>query len=224
MLGTATVVEVVWTAVGMVGMILHAVMAMIAAGDLQHWLADGGDDRGRIAGGGNIRREILSAAVQLCFVQVGVAAMLTPPNPNVSAYSGAGLGIIVAELLLITNSLADHRTRHALLAYVEHLSVNGGITHMEPTTDGVMTLVVAAPTFGEIIARKLSSRKFWVWVAAVAGAVGLFLSGQLSAEALVTALIAASASYQVGEGIADSGQRALPAVPVASTQRVVQTP
>lgn len=57
------------------------------------------------------------------------------------------------------------------------------------------------------ITSKLTSRKFWALIAAVAAAVAGMLSGTLDVQTGVLAIAAAAGTYQLGEGIADHGKR-----------------
>lgn len=106
--------------VGLVAALGHLLMAGYARGDLTAWRQGGGDLRGVIAGRWNIRRELGNAAAQLCLVGVGLCAMTLPVRgdapPTASLISG--LLIVAAELLLLANSLLNHRDRRALLAYL----------------------------------------------------------------------------------------------------------
>lgn len=56
----------------------------------------------------------------------------------------------------------------------------------------------------EVLVDKLLSRKFWAYVVGVAGAVA-YAANLIDREGLA-AIVAASAAYQVAEGLADFGQ------------------
>lgn len=59
---------------------------------------------------------------------------------------------------------------------------------------------------GNELLRKGSSRKFWAYIGASLAAIGLFLQGQIDALALLAALVVASGTYEIGEGLADSAR------------------
>lgn len=54
------------------------------------------------------------------------------------------------------------------------------------------------------LALKLTSRKFWAAVAAIAAAVGGMVTGDLTVPQGVAAIVAAAAAYQITEAMADS--------------------
>lgn len=56
--------------------------------------------------------------------------------------------------------------------------------------------------------QRLTSRKFLLCLAAIVVAGGQFVLGNIDANALVLAITGAVASYQLGEGLADSGRSA----------------
>jgi hypothetical protein len=71
----------------------------------------------------------------------------------------------------------------------------------------MVTLETYREPFGEMLRRKFLSRKFWIWVATVCAAAASFAAGQLTPQEMMTAIGVASAAYQIGEGLADSGHR-----------------
>lgn len=60
----------------------------------------------------------------------------------------------------------------------------------------------------ETLKQKLTSRKFLMSLGAVLVAIGGYLTGATSFEAMLAGVVGAVGLYTVGEGIADSGHRA----------------
>ena len=55
--------------------------------------------------------------------------------------------------------------------------------------------------------QKLQSRKFWAFIIAIVAAVAGLATGEVTFPQFIMAVAAASGTYQLGEGIADRGNR-----------------
>lgn len=54
---------------------------------------------------------------------------------------------------------------------------------------------------------RLTSRKFLVWVGTVLALISQLILGNIDPTAFITAFVAAGATYQAAEGVADHGNR-----------------
>lgn len=114
--GSFSWVELAWVLTAISGVYLAGLNAYEAVLDLR---ALGGKQNGRRrVAVGSIRREVVRAFVNLCFLAVGVVAGFYPANPNATF-----LGVLVSLVLLIAslaynaNSWLDRRDRIYLMQY-----------------------------------------------------------------------------------------------------------
>lgn len=117
---TASPLEIVWTLIGIIGLITHSILVWRCIVDLS--IVDDNHINGaaKMIALANIRRQVIYAIAQVCAVFLGVNAMLAPPNLSAAQdvpIIGATL-IIGWEVLLIINALNDHYDRNKLLAYM----------------------------------------------------------------------------------------------------------
>lgn len=114
----ANAVEVVWTALALVG------LGASLLGFLDAWI-DGHrlkgvkiSQRARIVARMNLRNEAIRLFVLTAFVMIGIAAMAIPNNPD--AFEGSRLlvaaGFITVSVLIVFGTYADRRDRRLLLS------------------------------------------------------------------------------------------------------------
>jgi hypothetical protein len=115
---SATTPEIVWTVVVTLALLVNgwalydAIWDMIAArARNRHILRR----RVWIIARANVRREVVQCIVQLLFVLLGLAAMLT--HPGALTYAAPAVFITIA-LILSVNSIFDRADRHVLLRVV----------------------------------------------------------------------------------------------------------
>jgi hypothetical protein len=111
--------EIVWVVVGIVGIILHGILAGKNVVDRKIAFKHHAPLPDIHSANVNIRRQIGYALAQLCTVIVGAAAMtIEEPVIRTTASNIIGLVIVTQEVILIINAILDTRDREKLLALV----------------------------------------------------------------------------------------------------------
>ena len=114
LIGHFSAIELTWVLIAISGLLLSRLNGAEAWSDFN---ALGGKQNGRrrIAVG-NLRREAVRGFVNACFLLVGIAAGLTPANPNATLLGVAVSGVlIVASIAYNLNSWLDRQERIYLM-------------------------------------------------------------------------------------------------------------
>ena len=116
LLGTASLIEILWLATALAGLYLSAINAWEAVLDFR---ALGGKRNGRYRLAlGTIRREAIRGLVNAIFLGIGIVAAATPANPAATPLGAAvSLGLLIASVAYNANSLLDRADRIYLLRY-----------------------------------------------------------------------------------------------------------
>jgi hypothetical protein len=123
--GTASILEIIWTVVGIVGLLTVAWLLHEAFLD-RAAVGRSMDFRGRTAekiiAEQNVRRLLQKVACFAVFVGIGIAAILTPPPVAPTAQPGPSLyavalssGLVLVEVLLTLSAIQDRRDRLAVI-------------------------------------------------------------------------------------------------------------
>lgn len=122
MMETASPIEIIWTLIGIAGVMIHSKLAWDRWIDL-HMTAKHESAVGLTwIAWANLRRQIIYGCTQLCTVVLGVAAMILPDPPSapVTFITVLASGsIIVEELLLIVNALWDTYDQGRLISMLK---------------------------------------------------------------------------------------------------------
>jgi hypothetical protein len=121
----ASAVELIWTALTLIGVLVSTAMAALAIGDLRVANAAGCDEATRIIAWEHVRMESLRATKQGLFLIIGVAAILTPETARleVALFSTFAAGVLLfVEALIVLGTLLDYHDRRRLL----NLVLSGG--------------------------------------------------------------------------------------------------
>lgn len=131
MISTASPIEIVWTSVALVGVLINCTAAVDAWRDLRALHALGLNGAREIVARGNIRRELLRIFKQGCFLFVGAYFMWLPPaTPATATRPNAGgivlvVGLLLASISMDLGALIDRRERIRLIEYINrHLEHN----------------------------------------------------------------------------------------------------
>ncbi len=117
---TITWGEVIWTLVGILGVVIHSALTKFYLKDFRSAIARGRAPAEVLVSKSNIRRQVVYTTTQLFVVLLGVSAM-TEPLPAVEYTKATILGslfIIAWEVLLIGNAVMDYFDRATLLTYI----------------------------------------------------------------------------------------------------------
>ena len=116
LLGTASLIEILWLATALAGLYLSAINAWEAVLDFR---ALGGKRNGRYRLAlGTIRREFIRGLVNAIFLGIGIVAAVTPANPNSTPLGVAvALGLLMASVSYNANSALDRADRIYLMRH-----------------------------------------------------------------------------------------------------------
>ena len=116
LLGTASLIEILWLATALAGLYLSAINAWEAILDFR---ALGGKRNGRYRLAlGTIRREFIRGLVNAIFLGIGIVAAVTPANPNSTPLGVAvALGLLMASVSYNANSALDRADRIYLMRH-----------------------------------------------------------------------------------------------------------
>lgn len=116
-MSTASLLEVAWTALALVGVSVSALNGWDAIADLQLLKAQSRNGSALVIAKGIVRNEAIRLVTQSAFLTIGVIAMVLR---NVDPYSGSRFFLaalfIAAEAGLVYASIADRRDAKYLLA------------------------------------------------------------------------------------------------------------
>jgi len=113
------VIELVWTAVALTGVLVHLRGVWAAYRDRQAVLVTGADRVLDMLALGRVRGEAIRVVVDLAFAGVGVWAIYQPDPPEYTTASYVFAGVFVgAVTLLVINGLLDDRERVLLREHV----------------------------------------------------------------------------------------------------------
>lgn len=112
LIGNFSGIELIWTALALVGLAVSAENGWEALRDLR---ALGNPTNGRrILAYGHVRREAIRIMVFGLYLVIGIMAGLTPARPGAQLSVVAAI-LVFTSLALILNSLLDRRDRRDLL-------------------------------------------------------------------------------------------------------------
>lgn len=112
-------IELVWTAVALTGVLVHARGVLAAWSDRQAVLVTGADRVLDMLALGRVRGEAIRIVVDLAFAGLGVWAMFQPDPPKYTTASYLFAGVFIgAVALLVINGLLDDRERVLLREHV----------------------------------------------------------------------------------------------------------
>lgn len=121
---SASVPEIVWTLVTLIGFGVTLWGLWDAVGDLDYVRQHGLNGTRKLVAWSNVRAEAVGAAVLGLFASVGVVALFTPPRPDSGAaglpafyplYVAAAASL--AAVLLVLQSLLNRRDRTLVIAF-----------------------------------------------------------------------------------------------------------
>ena len=116
MLGTANFGEILWTFIAIVGIFVHLLDFREALGADDLLKKSGLNGPLKILSKQAIRHSLTMLAVQLSFFFVGVVALGTPAfQKGVLSQSLVQWALILAALLMVSNSITAHRERRVLV-------------------------------------------------------------------------------------------------------------
>jgi hypothetical protein len=106
-----TVPEILWTVLGLVGMVICLMNLRSARSSAKRYIALGQNGLGLMLAGARVRREAMRSVMAGVTVGIGVSAMLTPPaNPDVPVSTLALLitgGLFLINLIIVIDSTLD---------------------------------------------------------------------------------------------------------------------
>ena len=111
-------IEWVWTLVAGVGVISSVALWIQARQDVMFLLEKSFNGRRLIVARGHERREFVRGVTQALGLYVGIYA-LTTPNPTGSRIHAVTLCLVGMQVLIVANTVFDHRDRNRLRAYWE---------------------------------------------------------------------------------------------------------
>lgn len=101
--------ELAFTIPAIIGLLVCWWMFNAAQADLRELYRRKLNGAREVVGKASRRNELLRTAIQLIFLIIGVAAIVDVPQPYLTVL--VSVGIIIAELLLVTKSVLDRRDR-----------------------------------------------------------------------------------------------------------------
>lgn len=117
---TANPVEICWTAVALVGLIITAWALVDAVADLHYLQALGLNGAREIVARGSARNETFRVVIHALLFLIGIVSMLTgPANPDRPVTPPGivvGAGFCAVVVLLVVKSGMDRRDRHRVIA------------------------------------------------------------------------------------------------------------
>jgi hypothetical protein len=116
-LGTATPLEITWSLLALIGLIVTLSNVGEAMRDLILGLTGIGGPLVPVVAWNNVRNEIVIALMLSGFLIIGLVAMTTPTNPDSGSDVGrtvVGAVLIGLELLTVINSFVNRRDRQVL--------------------------------------------------------------------------------------------------------------
>ena len=117
--GTATALELFWTALGLIGMFVSGRMVTHAFGDLVAVSALGRNGALTEVARGNLREELIRLSQCVVIVGVGIAAALLPSarpsQPIVPLQIAVTVGVVLLVVLIVAGSISAERSRHRVM-------------------------------------------------------------------------------------------------------------